>query len=129
MNIVYTVGAAIDGENYLLIGEKSALEYLSIDDDGIFLNEKSWRSFINGNFTCDYDKNCWRNDVKESTIKKWCYPKEKYLDRFVQKVGKDKFVNVAAEDIELFFDYELYYSRGSDFPTTVEIFVIGEIRD
>ena len=127
-NITFQVFEAIEDDKFLPINEKIILEYLNSDMDGIFENERSWRSFINGNFLCEYDKNSWRDGVKESTIKKWTYPKEKYINLFVVKVGKDSYINVAPEDVNLKFSYELGYRRGSDFPTSVELFVTATIK-
>lgn len=126
--ITFQVFEAVEDKQYMPINKKISLEYLSADMDGIFENEKSWRSFINGNFVSEYDKTLWRNSVKESTIKKWAYAEKEYKHLFVVNVGKDKYINVAPEDIKLDFDYELYYNRNSDFPSSVEFFVTATIQ-
>ena len=126
--ITNQVFLAMEDRRYLPINNKISLEYLSLDMDGIFENERSWRSFINGNFVSEYDKTCWRDSVKDSTIKKWAHPEEEYNDLFVVKVGQDKYINVSPDDINLDFDYSLYYSRNSSFPSAVEIFVTATIK-
>lgn len=126
--IALQVFEAIKDGKFLPINKKISLEYLNFDMDGIFENERSWRSFINGNFLCEYDKNCWRDGVKESTIKKWTYTEEEYKELFVVKVGQDKYINVSPDDINLDFSYELLYSRNSSFPSAVELFVTATIK-
>lgn len=126
--IALQVFEAIEGDKFLPINKKISLEYLNFDMNGIFENEKSWRSFINGNFVSEYDKTCWRDSVKDSTIKKWAHPEEEYKHLFVVKVGQDKYINVSPDDINLDFDYSLYYSRNSSFPSAVEIFVTATIK-
>ncbi len=126
--IVFQVFEAIEGDKFLPINTKVSLEYLNFDMNGIFENEHSWRSFINGNFLCEYDKNSWRAGVKESTIKKWISLEEDYIDLFVVKVGKDSYTKVYSEDIILEFDYSLYYNNSSSFPVAVEIFVTATIK-
>lgn len=126
--ITYQVFEAIEEDKFLPIGKKISLEYLSSDMDGVFENDKSWRGFINGNFVSEYDKSCWRDSVKATTIKKWTYAEKEYKQLFVVNVGKDKYISVAAEDIKLEFDYELYYNRNSDFPSSVEFFVTATIQ-
>lgn len=126
--IALQVFEAIEDGKFLPIGRKVSLEYLRTDMDGIFENDKSWRGFISGNFVSAYDRNSWRDSVKETTIKKWTYAEKKYKHLFVVNVGKDKYISVAPEDIELAFDYELYYSKGSSFPSSVELFVTATIK-
>ena len=126
--ITFQTFEAIEDNKFLPINKKISLEYLNFDMNGIFENERSWRSFINGNFLCEYDKNYWRDGVKESTIKKWTFPEEEYKDLFVVKVGQDKFINVSPDDISLEFSYSLYYNNSSSFPAAVEIFVTATIK-
>lgn len=126
--ITFQVFDAIDNNLFLPISKKVSLEYLNFDMDGIFENERSWHSFINGNFLCEYDKNCWRDSCKHSTIKKWTYPEKEYKDLFVVKVGKDNYIKVLPEDITLEFDYSLYYNNNSSFPAAVELFVTATIK-
>lgn len=120
--IAFQVFEAIEDNKFLPINKKISLEYLNFDMDGIFENEKSWRSFINGNFLGE-SGNC-----KPSTIKKWAHPEEEYNDLFVVKVGQDKYINVLPDDVNLDFSYELYYNRNSDFPSSVEFFVTATIQ-
>ena len=126
--ITFQVFMAIEDRQYMPINKKISLDYLNSDMDGIFENDKSWHSFVNGNFISEYDKTCWRDGVKETTIKKWAYAEKEYKHLFVVNVGKDKYISVAPEDIELAFDYELYYSNGSSFPSSVELFVTATIK-
>lgn len=125
--VTLKVFEAIEDNIFLPINTKISLEYLNQDMDGIFENERSWCSFINGNFLCEYDKNSWRDGVKESTIKKWACSEEEYIDLFVVKVGQDKYINVLPDDINLDFSYKLYYNSSS-FPSAAEIFVIATIK-
>lgn len=120
--IALQVFEAIEDNKFLPINKKISLEYLNFDMDGIFENEKSWRSFINGNFASA------QGICKPSTIKKWAHPEEEYNDLFVVKVGQDKYINVLPDDVNLEFDYSLYYSRNSSFPSAVEIFVTATIK-
>lgn len=120
--IALQVFEAIEDNKFLPINKKISLEYLNFDMSGIFENERSWRSFINGNFLGE-SGNC-----KPSTIKKWAHPEEEYNDLFVIQIGKDKHISVAPEDIELEFNYELYYNNGSSFPSSVELFVTATVK-
>ena len=121
--ITFQVFEAVEGDKFLPINKKISLEYFNFDMDGIFENERSWRSFINGNFLCE------SGSCKPSTIKKWAYPEEDYIDLFVVKVGKDSYTKVSPEDITLKFDYQLLYNRESDFPISVELYVTATIKD
>ncbi len=120
--ITFQVFEVVEGDKFLPINKKISLEYLNSDMDGIFENERAWRSFINGNFLGE-SGNC-----KPSTIKKWTYPEEEYKERFAVQIGKDKYINVSPDDINLEFDYSLYYNRNSSFPVAVEIFVTATIK-
>ena len=120
--ITFQVFEAIEDDKFLPINKKTSLEYLDSNMEGVFENEHSWRSFINGNFVSGY------GSCKPSTIKKWTYPEEEYIDLFVVKVGQDKYVNVAPDDINLEFDYSLYYDNISNFPSAVELFVTATIK-
>ena len=120
--ITFQTFEAIEDNKFLPINKKISLEYLDSNMDGIFENERSWRSFINGNFVSGY------GSCKPSTIKKWTYPEEEYIDLFVVKVGQDKYINVSPEDINLDFSYELFYSRNSSFPSAIELFVTATIK-
>ena len=120
--ITFQTFEAIEDNKFLPINKKISLEYLDSNMDGIFENERSWRSFINGNFVSGY------GSCKPSTIKKWTYPEEEYIDLFVVKVGQDKYINVLPDDINLEFDYSLYYDNISNFPSAVELFVTATIK-
>ena len=115
---------AIDDDKFLIIGEKCQLEHLSKEDDGIFPNAASWRGFINGNFV---EHGYFLDNPKPSTVKRWCYPEADYKARFCVKVGPDLFVTVAPENVKLSFDYELFYSRHDNMPSSVELYVTGAI--
>ena len=129
MNIIHQVFLAVDGEGFLPMNEKISLEYLSSDMNGIFESEQSWKSFVNGNFLSDYSKEYWRDEMKESTIKKWCIAEKEYKNLFVVKVGADKYQTVNHDDIVLSFDYELGYSKNhNNFPTSAEIFVTAKFK-
>ena len=126
--ISFQVFEAIEDEKFLPIGKRLSLEYLSIDHDGIFETQRAWKAFINGNFLSDYSKEYWRDDVKESTLKKYCYPVDEYKHLFVVKIGQNKYIQVSADEIELEYEYELFYNRKSDFPSSVEIYVKAKIK-
>ena len=126
--IAFQVFDAIEEEKFLPIGEQIGLEYLSTDMDGVFKTPRAWKTFVNGNFLSDYSKEYWRDSVKDSTIKKYCYSPEEYKHLFVVKVGQDKYIRIAPEEIELEYEYELFYNRESDFPCSVEIFVKAKIK-
>jgi hypothetical protein len=120
--ITFQTFEAIEDNKFLPINKKISLEYLNFDMDGIFENERSWRSFVSGNFLCE------SGSCKPSTIKNWTYSEEEYRNLFVVKVGQDKFINVSPDDISLEFQFELYYNRSSSFPSAVEIFVTATIK-
>lgn len=120
--ITFQTFEAIEDNKFLPINTKISLEYLKFDMDGIFENERSWRSFINGNFVSGY------GSCKPSTIKKCTYSEEEYKDRFAVQIGKNKYINVSPDDINLDFSYELFYSRSSSFPSAVELFVTATIK-
>ncbi len=120
--ITFQVFDAVEDNKFLPINKKISLDYLNSDMDGIFENERAWRSFINGNFVSGYG-NC-----KPSTIKKCTYTEEEYKDRFAVQTGKDKYINVSPDDINLEFQFALYYNRNSNFPSAVEIFVTATIK-
>ena len=130
--ITFQTFEAVEEGKFLPLNTKISLEYLDSNMDGIFENERSWRSFINGNFICEYDKSSWRDSCKPSTIKKWTYAEEEYKDRFVVQIGKDKYISVSPDDISLGYQFELYYNRSSGcspfFPSAVELFVIATIK-
>jgi hypothetical protein len=121
---------AIDDNKYLPVDEPISLEYLDQGDDGIFPNRASWIAFLNGNFR-EYGELYLGGTVKPGTLKRWCYPLEQYRDRFVVKVGPDRFVRVNADDLEFAFTYDInLYSRTerSDYPSAAELFVTATIK-
>lgn len=116
--------AIFENGKFLPTGTKISLEYLDQGYDGIFPNLKSWKSFITGNFL---DGNIFLSEVKSSTLKKWCHDKKEYCHLFAVNIGGNKFLSVESENISLKFDYEVYYNNQSNFPCSVEIFVIATI--
>jgi hypothetical protein len=116
---------AVDCDLFLVVGNKNSLEYLSKDDDGIFKTERAWVSFINGNFV-EYGD--FISEPKESTLKKWAYALDKYKNKFCVQIGKDKFVQIDASELEFKFDYEVFYSRTSNFPSSIELYVTAKIK-
>lgn len=129
--IAYQVFIALEEDQFLPVGEKISLEFLSSDCDGIFKNAKAWRSFVFGNFAeyCDPGEHWLEGDCKKSTVKKWCYPLAHYKNRFVAKIGRDKFVKVNAEDLEFKFTFDANWIRpGDKITSSVEIFVQADFK-
>lgn len=127
--ITHQVFIAIDDELFLPIGERVSLEYLSIKDDGVFKNRRSWEAFVRGNFL--YDGDYFIDTLKETTIKKWCRDKSEYISKFATPIGKDKYLLINPDDIELSFSFEWYTSKNArdGFAcTAVELFVTAEIK-
>lgn len=125
---------AIEDDMYLPLGEKVLLEMLARDDDGIFPNEKSWRAFIMGNFADGAGGGgaFWLDgDCKKSTIKKWCYDEKEYKHRFVQRIARDTYARVPAEDIELEFTFSTNFYSENDraLPSRVEIYVEATFKE
>ena len=132
--ITNQVFVAIDDGMYLEVGVKNSLEYLSAEDNGIFESQKSWRSFIFGNFAEYAEKGTFwlEGECKESTIKKWCCPLDQYKGRFVQQVGKDRYCWVKPEDLDFKFTFDTnFFSAKSSMklPSCVEIFVTARIEE
>ena len=132
--ITNQVFVAIDDGMYLEVGVKNSLEYLSAEDNGIFESQKSWRSFIFGNFAEYAEKGTFwlEGECKESTIKKWCCPLDQYKGRFVQQVGKDRYCWVRPEDLDFKFTFDTnFFSAKSSMklPSCVEIFVTARIEE
>ena len=132
--IASQVFVAIDDGMYLEVGVKNSLEYLSAEDNGIFESQKSWRSFIFGNFAEYAEKGTFwlEGECKESTIKKWCCPLDQYKGRFVQQVGKDRYCWVRPEDLDFKFTFDTnFFSAKSSMklPSCVEIFVTARIEE
>lgn len=131
--IVHAVFQAVEGEGYLPVGEPVTLEHLSEDDNGIFETPASWRGFVYGNFAehCDNGYHWLSGKCKASTIKKWCYKLEQYADKFVTKVGADKYLPVDKDDLtfEFMFDANNFKrNSNSKICSSVEIFVTASIK-
>ncbi|UOX39899.1 hypothetical protein [Vibrio phage V-YDF132] len=136
--IVHQVFQAVDGEGYLPVDTPVVLEMLSDDDDGIFPSARSWYSFLSKNFgTGTSEGGIWLtgDEVKESTLKKWCAEQSTYLDKFVTPIGGGQFVRVNPEHLELSFSYDANnYSSNparnheNGYPNTVEIYVTATVR-
>lgn len=119
--ITRQVFAAVAFGEFLPIGKKCLLEHFSEEDDGIFETPQSWKSFVNGNFR--------NGGLSERFLKKWCYDKDEYINRFVQHIGGGKYIAVKPEHIVLEFDYDLLWRRGSDFATSVEVCVTAKLME
>ena len=127
---VYAVWQAVEEGGFLPVGESVVLEVLGHDMDGIFPNLKSWKAFVSGNFL---DDGSFVNNIKQTTIKKWCHPLSEYSNLFRVKVGTDKWLKVSPDDLDFTFNYEPYYSRGKIeglecFPSMIEITVKASIK-
>lgn len=117
---------ALDDENtYLVVGEKLSLEKYSSDCDGIFPTLKSWNSFVQGNFI---NGEYFRDELKPTTIKKWCMPVIDFNHKFVVSLGGGTYATIDADKIEYSYDYELYYRAGSNKPTSVEFFITARLK-
>lgn len=132
--IEHQVFLAVDCEDtYLPVDTKVVLEVLSQDCDGIFPSVRSWISFLNGNFR-QHGELWLGGEPKESTLKKWCYDLDSYKDKFVVKVGVDKYVSVPAEDLEFEFEYDINAFPAEDveglgdYPSQCEIYVTARIK-
>lgn len=131
-DITYQVFEAVEDGKLLPVGKAVTLELLHDDDDGIFPSAKSWRAFIFDNFSqhCEKGPHWLSGECKSSTIKKWCYPLDKYKDKFVQQIGSDKFVKVDPSDLEFEFTFDCNrYRKGSDFCCEAEIYVTATIKE
>lgn len=129
--IVHQVFLAIEGEGKLPVGEDISLETLS-KDDGIFKNATSWRGFLYGNFGTGDGSYYLNGEPSKNLLKKYCYPLKDYQHLFVQKVGKDKYIEVDAKDLEFSFYYDANnFSRreNSHLSSMVEIFVRATIKE
>lgn len=131
MNIVHQVFLAIEGEGRLPVGKDISLQMLSQDDDGIFPSIKSWRSFLYGNFGTGDGSYYLGGTPSENLLKKYCYPLKDYQHLFVQHIGKGKYVEVAAEDLEFsfYFDANNFNKRDSHLSSMVEIFVTAKLKE
>jgi len=122
-----SVFEAAEENKYLVIGEKCFLETLDKDMDGIFETPQSWSSFLISNLL--YSASGYALEKpKQTTIKKWCYNSEQYIDKFCVKIGNDRYLLVSSDDVVLEFDYELFYSRQDNFPASVEFYVTGALK-
>lgn len=130
MNIVHQVWEAMEGDGFLQVGKKVSLQMLSQSDDGIFPNETSWRGFLYGNFGTGDGSYYLNGEPSKNLLKKYCYPLEDYKHLFVQKVGKNKYVPVEADDLEFRFEYDAnYFNHKKDLSSMVEIFVRASIKE
>ncbi len=128
-DITNQVFISINENKKLSINKCISLQYLDIGDDGIFKNSKSWNQFIRSNFM---EHGYYRENCKNSTIQKWCEKIENYKNNFVVKVGENKYIAVDPNDLEFYYNYELYYNSNIDnknLPTTLEIYVTAKIKD
>lgn len=127
--VVHSVFLTADDDKYLPMEERLLLERLSVEYDGVFPSKRSWEAFVRGNFlgTGAY-KDYFVDEIKPSTIKRWCYPEEDYIHRFVARTGGDGWKLVDAADIYLEFDYEVFYQREYAFPASVEIYVTARFK-
>lgn len=114
MSIVYQVWEAVEEDKRMPTDTKISLEVLSKEDDGIFPSERSWNSFLTGNFG-DGDKGIYlTGEPRKGLLKKYCYQLEQYKHLFV----------------EFTFEYDANnYAKGANFPTMVEIFVTAHIKE
>lgn len=131
--VCYQAFIAIEDDKYLEIDTPISLEYLSVEDDGIFETEAKWIKFLNGTFGTGAGSIYLSGELKPATVKKWCYPLEKYKDRFVVKIGTNKFVRVNPDDLQFSFTYDCnLYSRKiklpNNMPTACEFFVTATIK-
>lgn len=132
--VEHQVFLAVDcKDTYLPVDSKVVLEVLSYVDDGIFPSVRSWISFLNGNFRQHGE--LWLEGVpKESTIENWCYDLDSYKDKFVVKIGVDKYVSVSAEDLEFEFEYDINAFPAKEveglgrYPSQCVIYVTARIK-
>ena len=128
--IVYQVWQAIEGEGKLKVGEKVTLEMLSKDDDGIFKNAASWRSFLYRSFGDGDGSYYLEGEPSKHLLKKYCYELDDYKHLFVQHVGGGKYVEVAPEHLEFSFSYDAnYFNRKDQLSSMVEIFVTAKLKE
>ena len=129
---VHQVWQAIESEGKLPVGEKVTLEMLSKDDDGIFKNAASWRSFLYRSFGDGDGSYYLEGEPSKHLLKKYCYELDDYKHLFVQHVGGGKYVEVAPENLEFSFYYDANnFSRRdkSNLSSMVEIFVRASIKE
>lgn len=126
-DITLQVFEAIDEGKYLPIEKQIRLETLSASDDGVFETPQAWRSFVFGNFAehCQKGLHWLEGECKESTVKRWCYAQKEYDKRFVQRIGRDKYMSVAADELKLefTFDANCFPRDGTGCCSSVDIFV------
>lgn len=133
--VEHQVFLAVDcKDTYLPVDSKVVLEFLSYAYDGIFPSIRSWISFLNGNFRNAGELWLRGSLLKESTLKKWCYDLSEYRDKFVVKIGVDKYVSVSAEDLEFEFEYDINafptkeVEGLGDYPSQCVIYVTARIK-
>ena len=128
--IVHQVFLAIEGEGRLPVGRKVSLEMLSKDDDGMFKNAASWRSFLYRSFGDGDGSYYLEGEPSKHLLKKYCYELDDYKHLFVQHVGGGKYVEVAPEHLEFSFSYDAnYFNRKDQLSSMVEIFVRASIKE
>jgi hypothetical protein len=121
-----SVFSAVEDGAFLSVGHAITLEYLTSNCSGIFPSERSWQSFIRGNFL---DDDCFISGVKTSTLKKWAYPLDKYSDKFAVCIGNGLYHLVDKNCLSFEFNYKLYYDRTGNFPSAVGLFVTANIKE
>lgn len=130
--IVHQVFLAIDGEGKLPVGEAISLQTLSKEDDGIFKNTASWRSFLYRSFGDGDGSYYLEGEPSKYLLKKYCYKLDEYKHLFVQHVGGGKYVEVAPEHLEFSFSYDANnFNRNSKdrLSSMVEIFVTATLKE
>lgn len=107
-DVVLQVFEAIDEGKYLPLEKRVLLESLSASDDGVFETPQAWRSFLFGNFAehCQKGQHWLEGECKESTVKRWCYAQEQYDKRFVQRIGRDKYLSVNKDELKFEFTFD-----------------------
>jgi len=131
-DIAHRVWESIDDDKLLPLDTPVLIEHLSHGDDGIFPTEKSWRSFIFGNFAEYAEKgHHWlEGECKPGTVKKWCYPVKDYKDNFSVQVGPDEWQPVNGDDLKFEFTFNCNnYTRDRDFCAAVEMFVTASFKE
>lgn len=127
-DIVYTVFEAVEDEKYMEVGEKILLE--TYDQDCYTAHQ--WRGMLAKNFgTGEPGVIYLDGPCDETVIKRHCYPKEAYINRFAQRTGANSYVVVDGNDLELEFTYDAnWFNRKnlSNWPTRVEFYVVAKFK-
>lgn len=128
--IVHQVFLAIEGEGKLPVGEAISLQMLSREDDGIFKNAASWRSFLYRSFGDGDGSYYLEGEPSKYLLKNYCYKLDEYKHLFVQHVGGGKYVEVAPEHLEFSFSYDAnYFNRKDQLSSMVEILVKATLKE